>query len=162
VIPNTNPQKRETILKQLAGIEVWEAEKVVVEWSIRLSDDQVIKGRADTGRVKLAVISGSLAIYITKCSLETQTPPVELGEELCKYCDITDADKGMLLQQILMTSDLDAIRQMVSRRGLPVESLDSDLAIESEYYHTNFCCRLESTGCFVEVVSPIARYILIN
>ncbi|KAK4206208.1 heterokaryon incompatibility protein-domain-containing protein, partial [Rhypophila decipiens] len=81
---------------------------IVVEWSVQVSPGTVLQGRADAGKVKVSDESGPLRVYMTKDDLVAPSPPLELGEELCKHCEIA------------------AIRHLLSRRGFSVE--DDDFA----------------------------------
>ncbi|KAJ4321823.1 hypothetical protein N0V84_005118 [Fusarium piperis] len=127
LIPTNPTTKKDDMIKTLRKLEVFEAEEVNVEWTVKLSNGRLVKGRADPGRVKLASDPGYLAIYLTKADLDNDIMPVELSEELCKYCGITGASEGILLQQILMSHDHAALKQMVERRGLVIEQFDDDL-----------------------------------
>jgi hypothetical protein len=119
--------KAEESIARLRKVEVFETEKVVVQWSVKLPDGATVSGRADPGRVKLSSDAGSLSIYLTRSDIDPSSPPVELGEELCKYCGITRADQGILLQQILAGVNLQKIRRVVERRGLFVEEFEAEL-----------------------------------
>ncbi|KAL2688953.1 hypothetical protein Neosp_003003 [[Neocosmospora] mangrovei] len=127
LIPTSSTVKKDELVKALRKLEVFEAEEVNVEWTVKLSNGSLVSGRADPGRVKLASDPSSLAIYLTKADLDKNIMPVELGEELCKYCSVTGASEGILLQQILMSPDHAALKEMVGRRGLVVEQFDDDL-----------------------------------
>jgi hypothetical protein len=111
---------------------VFETEKVVVQWSVKLPDGTEVTGRADPGRVKLSSNAGSLSIYLTGADIDPASPPVELGEELCKYCGITRADQGILLQQILAGVNFREIRKIVERRGLFVEDFEADFQMPAD------------------------------
>lgn len=102
---------------------------MTIQWSIRSQDGQEITGAAESGRVKVASESGYMAVYLQKSDAEALVPPLELGEEICAFCHIKDADKGILLQQILVLQDVDEIRRLVERRGLLIQDWDEDICL---------------------------------
>jgi hypothetical protein len=111
----------------LRTLEVYAAEKVVVKWSVKLPGNETKTGRVDSGRVKIAVDSRTLSIYLTKADLESVCPPLELGEELVKIYRIEGFDKLILLYQILTRSNMDEIKEMIKRKGFVITEIGGEL-----------------------------------
>ncbi|KAK4168246.1 hypothetical protein QBC43DRAFT_296909 [Cladorrhinum sp. PSN259] len=124
LVPKEPAGQYESILRDLKGIEVFEAKSVVIRWSVRISGGQTVTGEVDAGRVKITGGSGAMEIYLTKSDIQSPYPPPELGEEICKYCGITDVQYAIILQQILTQADPIDIQEMLERRGIAVKELE--------------------------------------
>ncbi|KAK3364627.1 hypothetical protein B0T25DRAFT_576849 [Lasiosphaeria hispida] len=117
--------QRQALVQQLKTLEVHEAERVVVEWSVKTVSGSVT-GKIRPGKVKMVMRSGTLLIYLTKQDLDAPNPPYELGEELRAFCGIQDAETAVLLQHILLPLPEGKIRQLLERKGIIMEDDDGD------------------------------------
>ena len=112
--------QRLALIQQLKTLEVHEAERVVVEWSVKTVNGPAT-GKVRPGKVKMVVRSGTLLIYMTKQDIDASNPPYELGEELREFCGIQDAEMAVLLQHILLPLPEGKIRQLLERKGIMIE-----------------------------------------
>jgi len=55
---------------------------------------------------------------MTREDIESACPPLELSEELAKFCGIIDPNHIPLLQHILSQYDVKAIEDLLHRRGI--------------------------------------------
>jgi hypothetical protein len=113
--------KKDVLHATLRSVDVFEADRVVVQWSVRTNDGTKFDGRADSGRVKLTYENSKLSIYLTKEDIVAPVPPLELVEELFKFCGIHDVTQTPILQQILMTANVASSVEMLERRGITVD-----------------------------------------
>lgn len=108
------------MVDQLRNVQVFKADTVVVEWVLKLPDGNKIYGRADSGRVQLSSnkLKRGLQIFLTGDDIESLCPPLELEEELSKFCGINNPNHVGILQYILIQSDIETIHHALQRRGI--------------------------------------------
>jgi len=103
---------------QLRHIEVYKVETVTLEWrlkSVKLSTQ--ITGRTESGRVKITPIGSALKIFLRN-DVDVTRPPLELQEEMAKFCGITDQTNERLLYSILVEDNIKLIEDILQRRGI--------------------------------------------
>ncbi|KAI1092525.1 hypothetical protein F5B19DRAFT_502241 [Rostrohypoxylon terebratum] len=110
----------------LQSVTVYQAEKITVWWSIKSTDSTKITGRADSGRVKISQENGETRIYMNQEDIDSLYPPIELQEEMLRFCAIEDDSVQPLLQQILFQPDTTQFTSMLERRGYRVDWSDND------------------------------------
>jgi hypothetical protein len=111
---------RPLVIAQLRNVEVYSAEEVIVEWTIGGGKKfRQIKGRVDSGRVKLTQDGNILKIIMRESDVDVARPTLELQEEMTKFCGITDPAHVAILHWILAEDDLEEIERVLERRGLP-------------------------------------------
>jgi hypothetical protein len=99
---------------------VYSAKEVIIEWAIGAGKTTgPIKGRADSGRVKVTPIGNILKIIIRESDVDVARPTLELQEEVAKFCEITDPSHVAILHWILAEDDLKEIEDVLQRRGIP-------------------------------------------
>jgi hypothetical protein len=99
---------------------VYSAKEVIVEWAIGAGKTTgPIKGRADSGRVKVTPIGNILKIIIRESDVDVARPTLELQEEVAKFCEITDPSHVAILHWILAEDDLKEIEDVLQQRGIP-------------------------------------------
>lgn len=109
-------------MAQLHNVEVYSADEVIIEWVLSLGESQSdfrVFGRADSGRVKLTQEGHILKIILRKNDIDSAHPPLELQEEMTKFCGITDRSYVAILHRILIEHDLNEIEDVLQRRGVP-------------------------------------------
>ncbi|GAB1315628.1 hypothetical protein MFIFM68171_05838 [Madurella fahalii] len=123
LIHTTNPgqQNKQTLYRSLRSLEVFLVDRVVLRWTLRFVDGTEVAGSPDIGRIKTSNENGKFRIYLTSVDADPAEPPPELVEELLKLCGIKDA---VLLQQVLMRSNISSLGEMLLRRGFTVEAFD--------------------------------------
>jgi hypothetical protein len=115
-----NLTSRPVVIAQLRNVEVYSAEEVIVEWTIGSGNNfRQIKGRVDSGRVKLTQDGNILKIIMRESDVEVARPTLELREEMTKFCGITDPAHVAILHWILAEDDLKDIERVLERRGIP-------------------------------------------
>jgi hypothetical protein len=129
--------KKDILHATLQSVDVFEADRVVVEWSVRSKDGTKVQGRADSGRVKLTYENSKLSIYLTKGDIVAPVPPLELVEELLKFCGIHDVTQTPILQQILMTANMASSVEMLERRGITVDYFHAKPTVPTKSPDTN-------------------------
>jgi hypothetical protein len=117
-VPRECPN-RAYILKQLRRIEVYQSEKVIVEWVVTTISGETHYGRADSGRVASKPGQQGLKIFLTEEDINANLPPLELQEELANFGEIKDSKHFTLLLYLLMQDDLKSIEDTFQRRGIP-------------------------------------------
>jgi hypothetical protein len=111
---------KQLIMAQLRKVEVHSAEKVTVEWSVKPDNaHHMIMGRSDSGRVKLTVVKDILKVILRENDVDAARPPLELQEEMTKFCGITNPVHVALLHWMLVEQDLNEIEDVLRRRGIP-------------------------------------------
>ncbi|KAF2396452.1 hypothetical protein EJ06DRAFT_240603 [Trichodelitschia bisporula] len=118
---------RAGILRLLPKIEVYQSEKVLVEWVVTLSGN-TFYGRADAGRVTSSPGKLGLKIFLTEEDIHAALPPLELQEELANFSEIRDPKHFTILLYILMQNDFSAIGDTFERRGISGEVPEFDAA----------------------------------
>jgi len=111
-------------MKLLHNIQVHQADKMVVRWFVT-SRKSLIRGDEEDGRVKLAIEGEKLKLLLTKEGLEDNAPPLELADELSRFCCISDPSHVVILSHILIQTDMRRIEDYLQRRGIPDEALGS-------------------------------------
>jgi hypothetical protein len=115
-----NLSNRTTVMEQLRNVEVYSAEKVTVEWMLKMGDeDSTVVGRADSGRVKLTPIGDALRIFLREDDAEANRVPLEFQEEMTRFCGISDSAHITLLHWILTEPELKEIEDALQRRNIP-------------------------------------------
>jgi len=105
-------------MDQLRHIEVYKVENVTIEWklkSVKLSAQ--IAGRTESGRVKMTSTGSALKIFL-RSDVDVTRPPIELVEEMAKFCGITDQTNERLLYSILVEHNIKDIEDILQRRGI--------------------------------------------
>lgn len=97
---------------------MFEAAQVVVQWSAKSPDGSEIRGRVGSGRAKIAYENAQMSVYIAKEYLDTPCPPLELTEELSEFLGIRGTPRALLLQQVLMESDVTALVSTLEGQGV--------------------------------------------
>lgn len=125
----SSPEKRREIYEALRTLDVFEATRIMINWSFTSTDGSAIESHAEEGRVKLEYgdLSKNLSLYLTSPDIAAGSPPLELLEELLKFCNIEDPSKAPLLHQILTISERSRCVQLLERRGVLIEFLDEPL-----------------------------------
>jgi hypothetical protein len=100
-------------------IEVYQSEKVIVEWVVTSLSGGTYKGRADSGRVASTPGMQGLKIFLREEDINATSPPLELQEELINFGKIKDSKHVLILPYILMQDDLNSIEDTLHRRGIP-------------------------------------------
>ncbi|PVH69973.1 hypothetical protein DL98DRAFT_661395 [Cadophora sp. DSE1049] len=109
---------RVTILDQLRHIEVYKVETLTIEWKLKsIKPSAQIVGRTESGRVKMTPIGPVLKIFLRN-DVDPTRPPLELQEEMAKFCGITDRTNGIILNWILTENNLKEIEDNLQRRGI--------------------------------------------
>jgi hypothetical protein len=67
-----------------------------------------------------------LKIYLKKEDGAIGRPPLELTEELAKFCGITKAEHILLLAHILVQDGVEQIHQDLQQRGLLAEAFETN------------------------------------
>ncbi|KAH8820670.1 hypothetical protein F5884DRAFT_745017 [Xylogone sp. PMI_703] len=133
LIPRESPNRAD-ILRQLRKIEVYQSEKVIVEWVVTSPNGETFFGRADSGRVASSHGKQGLQIFLTDEDIHADLPPLELQEELARFGEITDPNHVTLLLYLLLQSDIKSIEDTFHRRGIPndVPEFDSISDVENK------------------------------
>ncbi|KXX78121.1 Heterokaryon incompatibility protein 6, OR allele [Madurella mycetomatis] len=125
---NTGQEDKQALYRSLRSLEVFLVDRVVLRWTLRTADGTEVAGSPESGRIKTSNEDGKFGIYLTSADADPAEPPPELVEELLKLCGIKDA---MLLQQVLMRSNIPSLTEMLSRRGFTVEVFDKTSSKEA-------------------------------
>ena len=130
------------MIDQLIGLQVFQVEKVIVEWTIKSPKGETIRGHADSGRVQIstAQYNRNLQIFLTSEDIEASCPPLELEEELSKFCGITDPRRVGILQFILMQSNTKSIEDALKRRGILRNIPDVEAEIQGKLFQSISGC----------------------
>ncbi|KIN03398.1 hypothetical protein OIDMADRAFT_117507 [Oidiodendron maius Zn] len=118
LIPLTNSD-RIAIMKQLLNVHVCQPQRVSVSWKFCSTWGTVISGRAENGRVMLAIEAGILKIYLISEDMDIGCPPLELTDELSIFCGIENPEHIRLLNYILVQKDAKRVEQDLNRREVP-------------------------------------------
>ncbi|KAK9788173.1 putative Heterokaryon incompatibility domain-containing protein [Seiridium cardinale] len=118
--------RQNTLINQLKSTVVYATDQITVEWSIKLPNGELMPGRADSGSAKIDASGRSLVIYITRDYAASGACPIELVEYIADLCEIRDPRRMMLLQYLLVESDLRRIEEAFSRHGIPCGNAESD------------------------------------
>jgi hypothetical protein len=121
------------VMAQLYNVEVYSAQEITIEWVVEpdASRPRVV-GRADSGRVKLTVEgSDCLRIFIKETAVNLPCPPIELHEELAKFCNIVDPNHRTLLHWLLAENNIQEIEDIFQRRGIPNDLPTFDMISKS-------------------------------
>jgi hypothetical protein len=138
----------------LRSLDVFEADRVVVQWLVTAKDGSKIEGRADSGRVKLTYENSRLSIYLPRGDIVAPVPPLELVEELLRFCGIHDVTQTPILQQILMTTNIASSVEMLERRGITVDFFDANPTLPAKSKGenaSNSLLQMESNSAFAPV-----------
>ncbi len=111
-------KRRGVLINMLHWVTVYEAEQITIEWSIPRSAGKTLPGRADSGRVKLHAAEKKLEIYMSREQITSQSCPIELVEYLADFCGIQGSESIMILQHILIETNLENIADALDRRGI--------------------------------------------
>jgi len=122
----TEPDSHLKVFRTIKSIDVYEAAQVVVQWSARSPDGSEIHGRVGSGRVKIVHESAQLSVYLAKEYLDSPCPPLELTEELSDYLGIRGTARALLLQQVLMESDVTALVPTLEGQGVIVRRFEEE------------------------------------
>lgn len=136
LVPKKTSLSRSMIVELLQSVKVNQVNKVFVRWSAALPRGEAVKGHLDSGRVKLAVENSQLQLYLAK-NVNPSCPPLELVQELAKFCEIHNPEKITILQHILMQPDIDEIKYALERSGIPDDIPDPEMVLENHRYRIN-------------------------
>lgn len=103
---------------------MFEAAQVIVQWSARSLDGSDIQGRFSSGRVKIVYENSQISVYLAKEYLDNPCPPLELTEELSEILGIRGSERALLLQQILMESDVAVLASILEGQGILVRTFE--------------------------------------
>lgn len=116
---------RGMVIAQLRQVEVYSAEKLIIEWQMSIPGDlpagkiaYKVVGRTDSGRVKMIKDENHLKIILRKDDVDPARPPLELQEEMSNFCGITDGSHLAILHWLLGHHDLEEIEYVLQRRGV--------------------------------------------
>lgn len=125
------------VMEQLYNVEVYSAQEITLEWVVEPDASKpLIVGRADSGRVKLTLDEGNcLRIFIKENAVSLPCPPLELQEELAKFCCIIDAGHCTVLHWLLAENNLEEIEDIFQRRGISNELPAFDLISKAPSRH---------------------------
>ena len=118
LVPVFEPE-RTNIIRRLRSVEVLETQGVSVAWEFEDKWKRTHKGQAEKGRVMVAVDDDVLKIYLIKDDMKIGCPPLELTEELSKFCEIKKDRYVRLLGHILTQNDNVRIRADLDRLDVP-------------------------------------------
>jgi len=119
-------------MEQLHTVEVYTAEKVTVEWELKLKRRDVRTiGRAESGRVKVTAADKILKIFLREHDVDAACPPLELEEEMTKFCGIANPIHTAILHRILMVGDLKEIEDVMQRKGIPDDVPEFDTMLRN-------------------------------
>jgi hypothetical protein len=105
-------------MNQLRHIEVYKVGAVTIEWELEsVKPSAQIRGRSESGRVKMTP-SGSVLKIFLRNDVDLTHPPLDLQEEMTKFCGITDPTHVMILHWMLNEYDLREIEDNLNRRGI--------------------------------------------
>ncbi|KAM5358865.1 hypothetical protein ACJZ2D_014924 [Fusarium nematophilum] len=116
LLPEIFPRRKD-VINMLHSMVVYEAERITMEWSIKTHAGESIPGRSDSSSIKIHATDDSLTIYTTRGQTASKSCSIELVEFLSMFCEIREPEKVMMLQYILMESDLQRITEELDRRG---------------------------------------------
>jgi hypothetical protein len=122
----SEPDSQLKVFRTVKSTDVFEAAQVVVQWSARTLDGSEIHGRVGSGRVKIVHESAQMSIYIAKEYLDSPCPPLELTEELSEYLGIRGTARALLLQQVLMESDVTALVSLLEGQGVIMRRFEEE------------------------------------
>ena len=121
IIKSTGKAGKDDTALALGHADVFEAENVIVRWSVKPASGREIKGQASSGKVKLVYEGSHLSIYLTKSDLQSQRPPLALTEELSKLLGVHGTGMDLLFQHVLMESDIAVLTSMLEEKGIALE-----------------------------------------
>ncbi|KAF2269756.1 hypothetical protein CC78DRAFT_452837 [Lojkania enalia] len=153
LVPKESPNRNNS-LKQLRNIEVYESERVIIEWVITSANGVTNYGRAEAGRVTSQSDSQKLKVFLTKDDLDVSLPPLDLQEELAKVCEIKDKKHFTLLLYILMQKDPKSIEDTLERRGISNDVPEFDEKKVDEPWESSDASKLLSKICKYEALDP--------
>ena len=99
-------------------IEVYQSEKVIVEWVVTSLSGDTYYGHADSGRVASIPGMQGLKIFLREEDINAILPPLELQEELANFGKIKDSNHFTILLYILIQDDLNSVEDVLHRRGI--------------------------------------------
>jgi len=120
----SDPDSQLEAFRAIKSVEVFEAAQVVVQWSARSPDGSEINGRVGSGRVKIALENAQMSVYLAKEYLDSPCPPLELTDELSDFLGIRGTPRALLLQQILMESNVAVIVSTLEDQGILVRNFE--------------------------------------
>lgn len=127
----TSKSDRVPIIRRLRSVQVLEPEGVSVAWEFKDNWGKVITGQTEKGRVMLAADDAMLKIYLIKEDMKIGCPPLELMEELSKFCGIEKSRHVQLLSHILTQTDIGRMNADLDRWDVPDLGLEFD-KVEAE------------------------------
>ena len=74
----------------------------------------------------LNVEAETIRVFLTAENVNVESPPLELIEELSKFCGITSSEHLMLLAHILTQKELKHIEDDLQRRGIQDDIPEAD------------------------------------
>ncbi|VUC31190.1 unnamed protein product [Clonostachys rosea] len=123
LVPVSKPDRAE-VIKHLRSVQILEAEDVRVTWQFENNLGKTITGQMEKGRVMITTNGSTLSISMVKEDMKVGCPPLELTEELSKFCGIKRSRYLRLLGHILTQSDTRRINMDLDRWDVP--QLESD------------------------------------
>ena len=125
LVPVSKPDRAE-VIKQLRSVQVVETEGVSVAWQFENNLGNIITGQTQKGRVMIAANGSTLRISLIKDDMKIGCPPLELTEELSKFCGIARSRYVRLLGHVLTQSDTGRINTDLDRWDVPELGPDFD------------------------------------
>ncbi|KAI0536538.1 hypothetical protein GGR58DRAFT_514502 [Xylaria digitata] len=123
----TPKSDRVTVINQLRSVQVFEAEGICVSWKVTNSSGDIFPGKPERGRAMLATDGEILKLYLTKEDMKIGCPPLELIDELARFCGIEVHDHIRLLSHILIQDDIGRIEMDLDRRFDRVDTMQLTL-----------------------------------
>ena len=120
----SEPDSQLKVFHTIKSTDVFEAAQVVVQWSAKTLDGSEIRGRVGSGRAKISHENAQISIYLAREYLDSPCPPLELTEELSEFLGIRGTPRALLLQQVLMESDVTALVSTLEGQGIIVRSFE--------------------------------------
>jgi hypothetical protein len=157
-VTKANVKDRRVILKRLRNLEVYTADQVIQEWTVKFNGVE-IRGRPKPGHVVLTAAEDVLKIYLAKDYFENEHNPEEFVEELFCFCGMdrkssAPKDSKYCLQVVLTERTTARIKAILESNGAPsfeslrLETLDIDSDPESDDEKAKSKPRAAPSGIF--------------
>ena len=121
---------REDIIRRLERVEIWKADKVVLEWTVT-SQGIKIKSNPQSGHV-LVESYDPLRFVLERNDIENECFSFEFAKELAEICGIGRSEDIGLLQQILNSKSQEHIENTLEHRGFPALAKPPEQDFSSE------------------------------
>jgi hypothetical protein len=113
-------------------VSAYKAQTVIQEWQVQ-TDDDIIKGRDEEGKVALKFDSDALHVYFATNTAETKAAQWQLVDRLYDFCGMGKVQENsqqhkFLLIQILQADSQEEVDDLLDRAAVP--PLASDEAVD--------------------------------